>query len=104
MAYRLTRLNLVDTSPAVDLLSPYLATHRIRYFVVSDFRWKSDHRGHQALRAYLAQRGRLLATFSPGQAAGYVPSDLLNNLEDPWLELWRLERPGPRIEVYEVGE
>lgn len=104
VAYRLTRLNLADTSPAVDLLSPYLATHRIRYFVVSDFRWKSDHRGHQALRAYLAQRGRLLATFSPGQAAGYVPSDLLNNLEDPWLELWRLERPGPRIEVYEVGE
>jgi hypothetical protein len=104
VAYHLTRLNLVDTSPTVDNLTPYLATHRHRYFVVSDFRWKSDHLGHQALKAFLARNGRLLQAFPPSQARGYIPSDILNNMEDPPLELWKVERPGPVIEVYEVSQ
>ena len=104
VAYRLTRLNLVDTSPTVDRLSPYLATHQHRYFVVSDFRWKSDHQGHLALKAYLERNGRLLHAVRPSRDEGYVPSDLLNNMEDPLLELCRVERPGPVIEIYEVAQ
>lgn len=104
VAYRLTRLNLVDTSPRVDRLTPYLASHQHRYFVVSDFRWKSDHLGHQALKGYLARNGRLIQLFSPAGEADYVPSDLLNNMEDPLVELTRVERPGPRIEIYEVPQ
>lgn len=102
VAYRLIRLNLVDTSPKVDLLSPYLATQQIRYFVVSDFRWKSDHKGHLALKSYLASNGRLLHSILAGKDRSYIPSDLLNNMEDPLVELWRVERPGPTIEIYEV--
>ncbi len=103
IAYQLVRLNLVDTSPKVDNLTPYLATHPIRYFVVTDFRWKSEHQGHLALKAYLARGGRLLRSFPSGQDARYVPSDLLNNMEDPLVELWKVERPGPTIEIYEVA-
>lgn len=103
IAYQLVRLNLVDTSPKVDNLTPYLATHPIRYFVVTDFRWKSEHQGHLALKAYLARDGRLLRSFPPGQDARYIPSDVLNNMEDPLVELWKVERPGPTIEIYEVA-
>jgi len=102
-AYRLTRLNLVDTSPVVDRLSPYLATNYHRYYVTSDFRWKAEHRGHLALKAYLAQRGRLMMAFRPSRDEDYVPSDILNNMEDPWVELWKVDRPGPVIEIYEVA-
>jgi hypothetical protein len=102
VAYRLTRLNLIDTTPTVDSLSPYLATHSHRYFVVTDFRWKSDHLSHLALKSYLARNGRLLATFAPSGDAAYAPSDMLNNMEDPLSELSRVERPGPTIQVYEV--
>ncbi len=101
-AYQLVRLNLVDTSPKVDNVTPYLATHPIRYFVVTDFRWKSDHQGHLALKTYLARNGRLLRSFPAGRDASYIPSDMLNNMEDPLVELWKVERPGPTIEVYEV--
>lgn len=103
VAYRLTRLNLVDISPRIDRLSPYLASHPHRYYVVSDFRWKSDHKGHLALKAYLARQGRLIAAIRPAQEAGYLPSDILNNMEDPLVELWKVERPGPTIEIYEVA-
>jgi hypothetical protein len=103
VAYRLTRLNLVDTSPAVDLMTPYLATNKNRYYVVSDFRWKSEHLGHQALEAYLARNGRLLKAFYPSRDTGYIPSDILNNMEDPLSELSKVDRPGPRIEIYEVA-
>jgi len=102
VAYRLARLNLVDTSPAVDNLSPYLATHPHRYFVVSDFRWKANHQGHLALKGYLRVNGKLLAVFPAGHEIGYVPSDMLNNMEDPLVELWRIDRPGPTIQIYEV--
>ncbi len=103
MAYRLARLNLVDTSPKVDRLSPYLAANPHRYYVVSDFRWKSEHQSHLALKAYLARQGRLIADFRPSTEEGYVPSDMLNNMEDPLVELWKVERPGPVIEIYEVA-
>ena len=102
IAYQLVRLNLVDTSPKLDNVTPYLATHPIRYFVVTDFRWKSEHQGHLALKSYLARNGRLLHSFPPGRDAGYIPSDILNNMEDPLVELWKVERPGPAVEVYEV--
>ena len=102
VAYQLARLNVVDTSPAEDNLTPYLETHNHRYFVVSDYRWKSDHRGHQALKDYLARNGRILATFSPSDDASYIPSDILNNMENPLFEMWKIERPGPLIQVYEV--
>lgn len=102
-AYGLTRLNLVDTSPAVDNVTPYLQTHAHHFFVVSDFRWKSDHLGHLALKDYLARNGRLVKAFYPSQDGSYIPSDLLNNLEDPLYELFKVERPGPRIELYEVS-
>ncbi|HEX2923565.1 MAG TPA: glycosyltransferase family 39 protein, partial [Chloroflexota bacterium] len=101
-AYRLTLLNLIDTTPTVDNLTPYLATHSHRYFVVTDFRWKSDHLSHLALKGYLAKNGRLLATFAPSGDAAYAPSDMLNNMEDPLSELFRVGRPGPTIQVYEV--
>jgi len=103
IAYRLTRLNLVDTSPSVDNISPYLATHYHRYYVVSDFRWKSEQWGHLALEAYLSRNGRLIKAFYPSQHGSYVPSDMLNNMEDPLNELWKVDRPGPRIEIYEVA-
>ncbi len=104
VAYRLTRLNLlVDTAPAVDRMTPYLASHRHRYFVVSDYRWKSDHLSHQALKAFLASHGRLVRAFYPSRDGSYVPSDVLNNMEDPLNELWKVDRPGPRIEIYEVA-
>ncbi|MHB8992492.1 MAG: glycosyltransferase family 39 protein [Chloroflexota bacterium] len=102
IAYQLIRLSLVDNSPNVDRLSPYLAAHQIRYFVVSDFRWKSDHQGHLALKSYLARNGRLLRSIPPGKDERYSPSDMLNNMEDPLVELWKVDRPGPTIEVYEV--
>ncbi|MGI5836626.1 MAG: glycosyltransferase family 39 protein [Chloroflexota bacterium] len=102
-AFRLSRLNLIDTSPKVDNLSAYLANHPHQYYVVTDFRWKSEHQGHLGLRAYLARYGRLIATISPSQDEGYVPSDILNNMENPLLELWKVERPGPMIEIYEVS-
>jgi 4-amino-4-deoxy-L-arabinose transferase-like glycosyltransferase len=101
--YQLARLSLLETSPTVDNVTPYLVAHSHQYFVLSDFRWKSDHRGHQALKRYLAENGRLLTVISPSADAGYVPSDLLNNVEDPLLEMWRLERPGPLIAIYEVS-
>ena len=103
VGYQVARLNLVDTSPYEDRITPYLSNHSHRYFVVSDFRWKSDHQGHLALRRYLAREARLVATFAPSSDADYVPSDLLNNLEDPLIELWKVNRPGPRIEIYEVA-
>ncbi|HEX9017366.1 MAG TPA: glycosyltransferase family 39 protein, partial [Chloroflexota bacterium] len=103
VAYRLTRLNLVDTSPVVDNVTPYLLQNPHRYFVVSDFRWKSDHLGHTGLKAYLARNGRLVRGFYPSADGSYVPSDLLNNMEDPLFELFKVERPGPRIELYEVA-
>jgi hypothetical protein len=103
VAYRLTRLNLLDTSPREDYLTPYLESHTHRYYVVSDFRWKSDHLGHQGLKSYLGRNGRLVASFYPSADGSYVPSDMLNNMEDPLFELWKVERPGPRIEIYEVA-
>lgn len=103
VAFRITRLNLIDTTPTADKLTPYLATHSHRYFVVTDFRWKSEHVSHLALKSYLAKNGRLLATFAPSADAGYAPSDILNNMEDPISELFRVERPGPTILVYEVS-
>ena len=103
IAYRLTRLNLVDTSPDVDNISPYVATHYHRYYVVSDFRWKSEQLGHLALEAYLSRNGRLIKAFYPSRDESYVPSDMLNNMEDPLHELWKVDRPGPRIEIYEVA-
>lgn len=102
-AYDLVRLNLVDTSPRVDSVTPYLAAHQNRYFVVSDFQWKSDHQGHMALKDYLARNGRLMGRISPSNHPGYVPSDLLNNMEDPLVELWMVERSGPVVEIYEVA-
>ena len=102
IAYRLTRLNLVDTSPSVDNMSPYVATHYHRYYVVSDFRWKSEQVGHLALEAYLSRNGRLIKAFYPSQDGSYVPSDMLNNMEDPLKELWKVDRSGPRIKIYEV--
>lgn len=101
-AFKLSRLNLIDTSPKVDNLSPYLANHPHRYYVVTDFRWKSEHQGHLALKDYLASHGRLLATISPSPEAGYIPSDMLNNMENPLVELWKVEMPGPVVEIYEV--
>ncbi|MCL4531632.1 MAG: glycosyltransferase family 39 protein [Actinobacteria bacterium] len=103
IAYRLTRLNLVDTSPDVDNISPYVATHYHRYYVVSDFRWKSEQLGHLALEAYLSRNGRVIKAFYPSIDEGYVPSDMLNNMEDPLNELWKVDRPGPRVEIYEVS-
>ncbi len=102
VAYQLVRLNLVDTSPTVDDVTPYLASHPIRYFVVTDFRWKADHQGHLALKTFLERNGQLLHSFPPGKDARYVPSDMLNNMEDPLVELWKVDRPGPNIEIYEV--
>ncbi len=102
IAYQLVRLNLVDTSPKVDNVTPYLATHPIRYFVVTDFRWKFEQLGHLGLKAFLARNGKLIHSFPAGQDAHYIPSDILNNMEDPLVELWKVERPGPTIELYEV--
>jgi len=104
VTYQLVRLNLVDTSPKVDNLSPYLATHSIRYFVVTDFRWKSEHLGHLALKSFLARGGKLIKSFPAGSDPQYVPSDILNNMEDPLVELWKVQRPGPTIEIYEVTQ
>ena len=103
VAYRLTMLNLVDTSPEIDYISPYVATHYHRYYVVSDFRWKSEQLGHLALEAYLSRHGRLIKAFYPSRDESYIPSDMLNNMEDPLHELWKVDRPGPRIEIYEVA-
>jgi hypothetical protein len=75
------------------------------YVLLSSFRWEREQTtgrgGEPTGYELLAQRGRLLVTFSPGPGETEVPLSI-DDVGLPFWQVVRYARPGPTIKVYEL--
>lgn len=77
-----------------------LRAHGVTHYVQVDR--LPDEARRQPITDLMATRGRLVHEVSPTGASAPARAELPTDLGCAWLDLWRYERPGPWIRVWEL--